>query len=262
MQTLVLNLSGQLMNQAVSKIYDKVLAIDGPSGSGKSTLARMVAEKLKHLYIDTGAMYRALGITLIEALNIVDDENLAAEFEKINSDQINAILSNLKLVYGQGSKLVEVNGRDLTDIIRDHRVSYYASIVSKNELVRDFLKQFQRQLVENQPSVMEGRDIGTVVFPNAYCKIFLTASAEIRAKRRVEQLRELGQAQLNFEDVLKDILKRDDSDMNRKTAPLIKASDAFELDTTDLSKSEVVEKMVSIAQMQIKKLSLEELFNS
>jgi cytidylate kinase len=249
------------MKQVAVKKYEKVLAIDGPSGSGKSTLARMVAEKLNHLYIDTGAMYRALGIILIKELALIDDQSLATQFEQINSSTIKKILDHTELRYGEAGRLVEVNGQDLTDEIRDHRVSFYASIVSKHEYVRDFLKRFQRQLVENHPSVMEGRDIGTVVFPNAYCKVFLTASAEVRAQRRLEQLRELGQNNLTIDEVLKDIIKRDESDMFRKTAPLIKADDAFEVDSSNLSKQEVIDKIVFIAKERIEQLGLEELFD-
>jgi len=201
---------------------DKVIAIDGPAGSGKSTMARALAQELNYLYVDTGAMYRALG--------------LVANQRKISLDgaSLGKFLSNLDLKYlGETDKLLTIDGENLTVSIREHNVSELASEISKHKEVRDFLVKIQRNLAKERVIVMEGRDIGTVVFPHAFCKIFLTAAEDIRAKRRHMELSEKGH-DIAFQKVLGDVKNRDERDQNRELAPLKPASDAVLLDTSSL----------------------------
>lgn len=223
--------------------YSSVIAIDGPSGSGKSTIARMVAKKLNLLYIDTGAMFRSLAYIL---------KSRGFEIDEPSMSQVDAIkkeLASLDFKYGQSEEeLVVIDGENLTQTIREHEVSKLASQVSKIQVVRDYLKEAQRTIAGKNHCVMEGRDIGTVIFPNSYCKIFLTASAQVRAQRRFEQLREKGDNQTTFETVLEDLKKRDDSDINRPTAPLKQADDAVGLDTSDMDINQVIDEIVKISQ--------------
>jgi len=201
---------------------EKVIAIDGPAGSGKSTMAAALAQELNHLYVDTGAMYRAIG--------------LIAKQRKIPFDgpSLEKFLSNLDLKYfGETDKLLTIDGENLTLSIREHNVSELASEISKHKEVRDFLVKIQRELSLNRIIVMEGRDIGTVVFPHAFCKIFLTASEDIRAKRRHMELSEKGH-DIAFQKVLGDVKNRDERDQNRELAPLKPATDAVLLDTSSL----------------------------
>jgi cytidylate kinase len=210
--------------------FDKVIAIDGPSGSGKSTVARDLANNLGVLYIDTGAMFRALAYECHER-----------HIEFIDSDILKSFLKNIDFKYGVSSEiLIQIDGKDLTDKIREHHVSKLASVISQLPSVRTYLLEFQRHLASNRVCVMEGRDIGTVVFPNAFSKFFVTASAEIRASRRLKQLRENGDQSVSLEQVINDVKKRDDTDMNRPVAPLKKAEDAMLLDTTDMSLVDIV----------------------
>lgn len=201
---------------------DKVIAIDGPAGSGKSTMARALAQELNHIYVDTGAMYRAIG--------------LIAKQRKIPLDgpSLEKFLSNLDLKYlGEKDRLLTIDGENLTSSIREHFVSELASEISKHKEVRDFLVKIQRELSKDRIIVMEGRDIGTVVFPQAFCKIFLTATEDIRAKRRHMELSEKGH-DIAFQKVLGDVKNRDERDQNRELAPLKPATDAVLLDTSSL----------------------------
>lgn len=214
-----------------------VIAIDGPSGSGKSSLTREVSKELGLLHIDTGAMFRALGWFLDQG-NLLDG----------GAEEIQEALKQIKLSYGLSShELIVLNGENLTEKIRENKVSQYASIVSRIPEVRRFLLNFQREIVETHSglSVMEGRDIGTVVFPKARLKVFLTASAEKRAERRHLELTENGQ-KIAFETVLKEVRERDEKDMNRPIAPLKKADDAVEIDTTSLTFEEVKLKLIEL----------------
>ncbi len=212
--------------------FSNVIAIDGPSGSGKSTLAKRLAAELNLLYIDTGSMYRALALKASEeSLSTVSppEEELKKFLAKIN----------LRYLGNLSDKLIEIDGVDFTAKIRGHQVSELASNFSKITMVRDFLTDVQRKLASEKIVVMEGRDIGTVVFPNAFCKIFLSASSEVRAKRRWLELNERGQ-NIDLDVVLKDIEQRDHKDINRDTAPLKKAIDAHEIDSSDKDQEQVL----------------------
>lgn len=208
----------------------KVIAIDGPSGSGKSTIAKELAQSLGVLYIDTGAMFRSLAYTC-------DQRNI----EMVEGDEMSSFLASMKLEYGKSETcLISIDGEDLTSRIRDHHVSKLASIISQIPTVRTYLLEFQRDLASKVVCVMEGRDIGTVVFPNAFCKFFVTASVEVRSTRRLDQLKGAGEGDISLEQVMADVKKRDASDMNREVAPLKQASDATLLDTSDMNLSEVL----------------------
>ncbi len=212
------------------KTFAKVIAIDGPSGSGKSTIAKELARALGVLYIDTGAMFRALAyIANEQKIDLVEGPNL------------NEFLNSLKLEYGVSeSVLIRVNDTDLSDKIREHHVSKLASSISQLPTVRKYLLDFQRTLALDKICVMEGRDIGTVVFPDSFCKFFITASVDIRAERRLKQLRENGDNNVTLLQIVEDVKKRDETDMNRAFAPLKKAEDAMLLDTTNLGMSDII----------------------
>ena len=223
--------------------YSKVIAIDGPSGSGKSTIAKMVAKKLGHIYIDTGAMFRAIGLHLSKK-NIIE-----SDLDKIVNE-----LCSLKFDYGESdTSLVVLNGVNLTGDIRQHYVSDIASKYSKISCIRDYLRDFQRGLATTKGCVMEGRDIGTVIFPNAYLKVFLTASDHIRALRRQKQLEQKGEY-VGTETILRDIMERDERDSKRELAPLVKASDAIELLTDNYEIDEVIDKIMQFESLYNERL--------
>ena len=210
--------------------FDKVVAIDGPGGSGKSTVAKMVSEKMGFLYVDTGAMYRAIGYYMNKS-----DIPFKSNAKLFNN------LSKMNFSYGVSKKnLVSINGEDLTEKIREHSVAEIASKVSKLKEVRDYLLNFQRNLVKDHICVMEGRDIGTVIFPNSFCKIYLEASLKIRAQRRYDQLLKLGKKEVSLADIMEDTRLRDQRDVKREIAPLQKADDAKIIDTSNMSFKEVV----------------------
>lgn len=219
---------------------DQVIALDGPSGSGKSTVAKLIAQKKNLIYIDTGSMFRSVGYALLEAqINFTQapiDEEAIADF-----------FANNKFEYAPTSEvLISFNGEDLSQIIREHHVSKLASQVSKIKVVRDFLADWQRRIVKDRQAILDGRDIGTVIFPNALLKVFLTASSTERATRRFEELKTRGQDNIDFETILKDIQDRDYEDMNRIIAPLKKAEDAIELDTTGKKIEDIVEEIITL----------------
>ena len=199
------------------------IAIDGPSGAGKSTLAKMIAAELNFLYVDTGAIYRTVG--LYAKKNNVDPHDGPA---------VTALLDTIEIDmnYGEdGLQRMYLNGEDVTTDIRQHEISAYASAVSAIPEVRAFLLEMQRSFARTNNVVMDGRDIGTVVLPDAQLKIFLTADPEDRARRRYEELLQRGQ-QADYETVLKDLIQRDYNDSHRASAPLRQAEDAVLLDTT------------------------------
>ncbi len=216
-----------------------VVAIDGPSGAGKSTVARRLAARLGWNYIDTGAMYRAIGLKADRAgLPFEDDEALEE------------LCRHTRLELGtapDGATRIVMDGEDVSSAIREHRVSGLASRVSARAPVRLAMARFQRSLGEASPSVLEGRDIGTVVFPDAAVKIYLTASDEERAHRRAKELKDRGE-EVSYEHVLADIRSRDRNDSTRAHAPLRAAEDAHLVDTTGLEIETVVERLEALVR--------------
>ncbi len=202
----------------------KSIAIDGPSGAGKSTLAKRLAERLGYLYVDTGAIYRTVGLA---AQRTGIDPN--------DATQVTAMLPRLDIALDHGEdglQRMRLDGEDVTEAIRRPEISLYASAVSALPEVRQFLMDLQRQLAEKYDVVMDGRDIGTTVLPDAGLKIYMTATPEARAKRRFLELQAKG-LQEPYEKVLEEIIQRDHQDMTREASPLRKAGDAVEVDTTD-----------------------------
>ena len=212
------------------------IAIDGPAGAGKSTIAKLLAAKLGILYLDTGAMYRAVGL---KALNTGVDIADASAVEKMLVD------TKIDVKQEGGVQHVYLDGKDVSVDIRENRVSKAASDISAVPCVRYKMVELQREIAAKCDTVLDGRDIGTFVLPNAEYKIFLTASAEERAKRRYAELKAKG-SDLTFEQIKDDILKRDYNDSHRALAPLKKADDATEVDTTSMTIEEVTEKLCAI----------------
>lgn len=215
------------------------VAIDGPSGAGKSTIARAAARRFGLIYVDTGAIYRTVGLAGERAG--IDCADTAA---------VQALLPGLKieLVYdAAGEQRMLLNGEDVSETIRLPEVSILASRVSALPVVRAFLLDMQRSLARTHSVVMDGRDIGTVVLPNAQVKIFLTASAEERARRRCLELEQKG-TPADYEQTLREIRQRDEQDMNRETAPLKPAADSVLLDTSDLDFDGAVQRLLEIVR--------------
>ena len=203
----------------------KSVAIDGPSGAGKSTIARRISEEFGFIYVDTGAIYRTVG--LAAALRKLDPKDKAAVVAMLPEISI-------RLAYGEdGLQHMYLDGEDVTSRIRTPEISLYASGVSAHPEVRAYLMEMQRSLARENDVVMDGRDIGTVVLPDAGLKIFLTASPEARARRRYSELIAKGQ-DVQYEDVLRDLKLRDENDSTRAAAPLKAAEDALLLDTTEM----------------------------
>lgn len=203
------------------------IAVDGPSGAGKSTIAKAVAEKLSIDYIDTGSMYRAVGYKMLK-------ENVALT----DLDAVADLLKRTEIDFSEGKTYMD--GQVMGQEIRTPEISKQASDCSALAIVRKRLVELQQKMGENKSVIMDGRDIGTVVFPDAEYKFYITASAEERAKRRYRELVEKGQ-DVNYEQILKDINARDHQDMTREVTPLRKADDAVEIDTTDMTIEEVTE---------------------
>ena len=217
----------------------KSIAIDGPAGAGKSTLARQLAGKLGFIYVDTGAIYRTVALAV-----------LRAGADPADAGQVAALLKGLdiRMDYGpDGEQRMFLGGEDVSRAIREHQVSGLASRVSAIPAVRDFLLDFQRRQAREHNVVMDGRDIGTVVLPQADVKIFLTAAPEARAQRRLLELRQRGQ-QADYDTVLRDIIQRDEQDANRPIAPLRRAEDAQLLDTTRLNLEQSLEALVRLVK--------------
>ena len=212
------------------------IAIDGPSGAGKSTIAKALAQKLESIYIDTGAMYRAIGLYAAQhGLEITDKEGVIALLPEIQ----------LELRFEEGAQHILVNGQDVSGLIRTESASMWASAVSAIPEVRTFLLEFQRSFAKANNVLMDGRDIGTVVLPDAELKIFLTASADARAQRRYLEQKAKGE-DVTFEKVLAAMRQRDLQDSTRPIAPLKQAKDAVLLDSSDLTLEETVAAMKAI----------------
>lgn len=199
------------------------VAIDGPAGAGKSTLSRAAAKKLGYIYVDTGALYRTVGLKF---LNLGYDTELKCDIDKILED------TRIDIKFIDNEQRVFLDGNDVSDKIRTPEASMMASAVSAKPPVRAFLLEMQRKLARENNVLMDGRDIGTVVLPNATVKIFLTASAEVRAKRRYNELLEKGM-DVNYQEIYDDMVKRDYNDSHRAIAPLKPAEDSVLADTSD-----------------------------
>ena len=214
----------------MKKTQDLVIAIDGHSSGGKSTFAKAIAEKLGLTYVDSGAMYRAVALYALENGLIVDD--------KIRRDELISRLDRMDIEIRFNAKEHRyetwLNGRNIEDRIRAEEVSRWASTVSVIPEVRESMVDLQRRISENRGVVMDGRDIGTVVFPRADIKIFLTAGAEVRAQRRYLEMIEKGQP-ARYEDILENLLQRDHQDSTRETSPLTRAEDAVDLDNSHMT---------------------------
>ncbi|MBP5730107.1 MAG: (d)CMP kinase [Clostridia bacterium] len=227
------------------------IAIDGPSGAGKSTIAKAIARDMHYLYLDTGAMYRAFGLFAIK--NGVD---FSGEWSnKRNEKRLIALLNDfdLDVRYVEGVQRVFVNGEDYTDFIRTNEVSKAASAVAVVSAVRLKMVELQRKIAAGANVVMDGRDIGTYVLPNAAVKVFVTASPLARAKRRYKELLEKGDDSHTFEQVYSDMIERDKNDSSRAFAPLSRADDAALLDTTDIG---LEESIAAVQNIVLTKLGL------
>ena len=219
------------------------VAIDGPAGAGKSTMAKLVASRLGYSYVDTGAIYRTIGLFLqicgispkdVDGITrLIDDAAIQIEYDSA------------------GAQHMILNGQDVTEDLRTEEMGSYASQISALKVVRDVLLDLQRDLAATRNVVMDGRDIGTVVLPNADVKIFLTASPEVRAQRRLLELREKGNKKATLEQVLADIRQRDQRDTTRAVAPLKQAADAVVLDTSSLSPEESAAAILEIVEKRL-----------
>ena len=214
------------------------IALDGPSGAGKSTVAKALASKLGIVYVDTGALYRTVGY-------FVRQKNADPK----NADQVSALLPeiSIEIKYVDGSQHVYLNGEDLGDKIRTPEMSMYASAVSAIPAVRAFLLDTQRDIAHKNSVVMDGRDIGTVILPDAEVKVFLFASNEARAKRRYKELIAKGE-DVKYEDVLREMIERDNNDRNRDVAPAVPAEDAVMMDNSYMSIEENVDAVVELVR--------------
>ncbi len=214
------------------------VAIDGPAGAGKSTIAKAVAAKLSFIYVDTGAMYRAIALYLL-------NHNIASDDEKAIEESLDDI--NVEIAYVDGSQQVLLNGENVSKEIRREEVGNMASATSVYGCVRSKLLSLQRELARKSDVIMDGRDIGTCVLPDAQVKIYLTASVDCRAQRRYKELVEKGETPV-LEDIKKDISDRDYRDMHRDIAPLKQAEDAVCVDSSDMTIQEVVDIIVGLCE--------------
>lgn len=218
------------------------IAIDGPAGAGKSTIARAAARSLGFLYVDTGAMYRAIALYLLRNDADVNNDN---ELEKF----LNQI--TIRIAYSNGEQQIILNNENVTGYLRDEKVGNMASVSSAKPKVRAKLLQLQRDIAKENDVIMDGRDIGTFVLPNADVKIYLTATVEERAKRRYSELIEKGQ-DADLEKIAEDIRTRDYQDMNREIAPLKQAEDAVLIDSSTMTIQEVMDSIVNAFQESLK----------
>ncbi len=225
----------------VSKI---IIAVDGFSSTGKSTVAKQLAQKLGYIYVDTGAMYRAVALFALEqgyaVSGVIDESKLIAHLNLID----------ISFVYNDALKYSEVylNRINVEDKIREMEVSSYVSKVASISKVRKKLVSLQQQMGVSKGIVMDGRDIGTVVFPNAELKLFMTASANTRAQRRYDEIVSKGNTKVTFDEVYKNVVERDHLDTTRKDSPLIKADDAIEIDNSNMSREQQFAHILSLVE--------------
>lgn len=212
------------------------IAIDGPAGAGKSTIAKMIAKKLGYIYVDTGAMYRAM------ALYLIREKILPSETEKINAKCREADIS---IGYENGEQIVYLNGENVNGLIRTEEVGNMASASSPNPNVRRKLVELQQKLAANQDVVMDGRDIGTCVLPDAQVKVYLTADSRVRAERRYKELEGRG-VSCNLDEIEKDIIERDHQDMTRDISPLKQAEDAVLVDSSYMTIEEAADAVTAL----------------
>lgn len=212
-----------------------MVAIDGPAGAGKGTITKQIGERLGLINIDTGAMFRCVALNMLQ-------ENIDIE----NEQALQGILAKIKIEQKENGEIF-LNGKEVSKEIREEEVSKFTSPVSTITVVRQKLLELQRKMAQGKDVIMEGRDIGTVVFPNADIKFYLDASPEERARRRMKQNQEKG-IESSYEEVLKNIIERDKKDSTRKIAPLKKAEDAIYIDSSKMGISEVVDKMIKIIE--------------
>ncbi|MCD7837159.1 MAG: (d)CMP kinase [Lachnospiraceae bacterium] len=212
------------------------VAIDGPAGAGKSTISKVVAKKLKLIYVDTGAMYRAMALFMIrEGVDKNDAEAVSVKCKE----------ADITIGYENGEQVVYLNGDNVNAYLRTEEVGNMASVTSPNPAVREKLVELQKRLAAKRDVVMDGRDIGTVVLPNAQTKIYLTASSTVRAERRFNELAARGE-ECDIEKIKADIEERDYRDMHREISPLKQAEDAVEVDTSDMTVEQVVDRIIEI----------------
>lgn len=211
------------------------IAIDGPAGAGKSTIAKAVAKSLGYYYVDTGALYRGLAFGLMQkGVPFADEKAVEKEIQNLD----------VELLYENGVQKVFCNGKDCSALIRTSEIGEGASMISQYASVREKLLDLQRNVARQHSCVMDGRDIGSVVLPHANKKFYLTASPEVRARRRTLEFREKGEP-ANYEAVLEEVKKRDERDMNRAVAPLKRVEDAIFIDSSDLKVEEVVDRILA-----------------
>lgn len=218
------------------------IALDGPAGAGKSSIAKRAAKALDYIYVDTGALYRTIGLAATRS-----------NVEPKSSKEVNELLSEIKVdltFNDKGEQIVLLNGEDVSGEIRTPEASMTASKISAVPSVREYLLDLQRNMAKAHNVIMDGRDIGTVVLPDAQIKIFLTASPEARAKRRYKELCEKGM-NVKYEDVLSDVIQRDYNDTHRDVAPLKPAEDSITVDTTELDFEQSVDKIISVIKENI-----------
>ena len=221
------------------------IAIDGPSGAGKSTLARRLAQELGYIYVDTGAIYRTVGLYAdLSGIDPSDEETLKSRFPDIH----------IEIKWdSDGKQSMFLNGENVSDRIRTPKISMYASAVSALPAVREFLFKMQRELAEKNSVIMDGRDIGTVILPDAQIKLFMSATPEARAQRRCRELAEKGK-NVSYDEVLRDMKIRDGNDSSRSTAPCVPAKDAIMFDNTELDLEGTVDAALSIIKEKLNEI--------
>lgn len=226
----------------MKKVYN--IAIDGPAGAGKSTIARLVAEKLKFVYVDTGAMYRAMALYFLrKGISAEDETAVSCAAEE----------ADVTIAYEKGVQQVILNGENVSSLIRSEEVGAMASATSGYLKVRQILVKLQKKLAEKENVIMDGRDIGTCVLPDADLKIYLTASTKVRAGRRYKQLISKGM-KCRLDEIEQEIIKRDHQDMNRANSPLKQAKDALRLDSSDMRAKDVVSQIVDLFEKKKKEV--------